>query len=128
MFSWYLSVLLIGVEEACRRVRQVVVLAVVVATAVVGPDLWVHMLALVLVCKLLVDLLQQHILVQVLWTMHLLLPTPIWTHKLLHVEPISTHILKLVLVEVLHGDSILHKLTLGSHWAVMHKALNSLVP
>ena len=58
--------------------RHVIVLAIFVTVAAVGPDLWVHMLPLVLVGKLLLDLLEQHILVEVLGAMHLLrLPTAI---------------------------------------------------
>ena len=59
--------------------------------------------------------------------MHLLLPTYFWTNELLHVEAISIHVLKLILVEVFHGDSVLHELTLGSHRAVVYKPLHSLV-
>ena len=58
--------------------RHVIVLAIFVAVAAVGPDLWVHMLPLVLVGKLLLDLLEQYILVEVLGAVHLLrLPTAV---------------------------------------------------
>ena len=52
--------------------RHVIVLAIFVTVAAVGPDLWVHMLSLVLVGKLRLDLLEQYILIEILGAMHLL--------------------------------------------------------
>ena len=110
--------------------RHHVVLAIFMAVAAIRPDLRVHMLTRVLVCKLLLDLLEQYILIEVLLVaMHLLcLATAIKATKLLHVESISVHILELVWTEVLlHSYSILHILPLWAHWAIMNEALDSLV-
>ena len=110
--------------------RHHVVLAIFMAVAAIGPYLRVHMLTRVLVCKLLLDLLEQYVLIEVLLAaMHLLcLATAIYATKLLHVEAISVHILELVWTEVLlHSYSILHILPLWAHWATMNKALDSLV-
>ena len=110
--------------------RHHVVLAIFMAVAAIRPDLRVHMLTRVLVCKLLLDLLEQYILIEVLLVaMHLLcLTTAIKATKLLHVESVSVHILELVWTEVLlHSYSILHILPLWAHWAIMNEALDSLV-
>ena len=111
--------------------RHHVVLAILMAVAAIGPDLRVHMLTRVLVCKLLLNLLQQYVLIEVLLaTMHLLcLTTAIYAAKLLHVEAVPVHILQLIWTEVLlHSYSILHILPLWAHWTTMNEALDSLVP
>ena len=108
--------------------RQVVILAIFVTSSIVGPDLRIHMLTLVLVCKCLLNLLKQHVLVEILWSMHLLLPTDIWTHELCAVVAICIHVLQLIWGKVINGHSVLHKLCLWSQWAVMYKALHPLVP
>ena len=110
--------------------RHHVVLAIFMAVAGIGPDLRVHMLTRGLVCKLLLDLLEQYVLIEVLLAaMHLLcLATAIYAAKLLHVEAVPIHILELVWTEVLlHSYSILHILPLRAHWATMNEALDSLV-
>ena len=110
--------------------RHHVVLAIFMTVAAIGPDLRVHMLTRILVCKLLLDLLEQYVLIEVLLAaMHLLcLGTAIYAAKLLHVEAVPVHILELVWTEVLlHSYSILHILPLWAHWATMNEALDSLV-
>ena len=87
---------------------QIVALAVVMVARWIGPRLWAHVLALGGCGELLRELLQQHELVEVLLPVHLLgLSRPsVEATELLQVVAAAVHVLKLLVGELVHADSV----------------------
>ena len=104
---------------------QVGALAIVVAVVVVAPCLWVEVRVLALISELLLELLEEHELVEVLLSMlHLLgLPRPrVEAAELLQVVAIAAHVLKLLICsELVHLDPVGYVLVLGAECAVSYE-------